>query len=344
MATGSRCAATSRSIAPREPVISRRLLLGGALAAPLCAAGTGAVADTYPSKPIRVILPGPAGGLIDLGGRAVSDALQKDLGQPWLIDPRPGANGIMAGQQCAGAPADGYTLFLAVSGFLAFPFLMKVPFDVMADFEPVAMVGVSTALLCVPPSSPANNVAEFVAHAKAHPGKLNYLNSGNGTTTHLVPELLKIKYGLDIASINYKGLPPGVQDLLASRLDLALVSTGLVMQHVKAGRLKALAVVGPKRLAELPNVATMAEQNVGDAEIRSSLPLYGQKSLPRSIVERLNKAMAVALDDAQTVKRLEVSYIQPLPMTPAEVGAAMKSEHDRLGTLIRQLGIKADGG
>ncbi len=325
-------------------MISRRYLLGGALAAPLWVAGAAAVADTYPNKPIRVILPGPAGGLIDLGGRAVSDALQKDLGQPWLIDPRPGANGIMAGQMFLGTPADGYTLFLSVSGFLAFPFLMKVPFDVVADFEPVAMVGISTALLCVPPSSPANNVAEFVAHAKANPGKLNYLNSGNGTTTHLVPELLKIKFGLDITSINYKGLPPGVQDLLAARLDLALVSTGLAMQHVKAGRLKAIALAGPRCLAELPDVATMAEQNVADAEIRSFLPLYGQKGLPRPIVDRLNKAMAGALADAETIKRLEMSYIQPLPMTSDELGTALQHEHGRLGKLIQELGIKADGG
>jgi tripartite-type tricarboxylate transporter receptor subunit TctC len=319
-------------------MIKRRLLLGATLVAPFAAR-----AQTYPSKPIRVILPGPVGGLIDIAGRAISDAMQRELGQPWMIDPRPGANGIMAGQMFLSAPSDGYTLFFTVSGIMALPFIMKVPFDTVTDFKPIAMVGISTALLCVPPQSPAGTVAEFVAYAKKNPGKLNYLNSGNGTGAHLLPELLKIKYGLDVTSISYKGLPPGVQDLLADRLDLGMVSTTLVMQHVKAGRLKALAVIGPERLAELPDVATMAEQGVGDIEVRSSLPLYGQKDLPTPIVERLNKAVAATLADPDTRKRLEAAFIQPLSMTPAEAAEAMKREYERLGALIKQLGIKADG-
>lgn len=319
-------------------MINRRHFLAAGLAAPLAAR-----AESYPSKPIRVILPGPVGGLIDIAGRAISDSMQRELGQPWMIDPRPGANGIMAGQMFLSAPPDGYTLFFTVSGIMALPFVMKVPFDTVVDFKPIAMIGISTALLCVPPKSPAGTVAEFVAYAKKNPGKLNYLNSGNGTGAHLLPELLKIKYGLDITSISYKGLPPGVQDLLADRLDLAMVSTTLVMQHVKAGRLRALAVVGPQRLPDLPDVATMAEQGVADIEVRSSLPLFGQKDLPAPIVDRLNMAVAATLADPATRTRLEAAYIQPMPMKPAETADAMKREHDRLGTMIKQLGIKADG-
>lgn len=324
-------------------MLSRRLLLGAALAAPFSAT-SGARADAYPSKPVRVILPGPVGGLIDIGGRAVGDAMQKELGQPWLVDPRPGANGIMAAQMFLGAPSDGYTLYLTVSGHVAISRLMKTPFDPMADFKPIAMIGVSTALICVPPASPASDIAGFVAYARANRGRLNYLNSGNGTGAHLVPEMLKAKYGLDVTSISYKGLPPGVQDLLAGRLDLAMVSSTLVMHHVKAGRLKAIAVAGPRRLDDLPGVGTMAEQGVSDTEVRSSLPLYGQKDLPEPIVERLNKAMFAALADPETRARLAAVYIEPLPMSPAEVGAAMQAEHDRLGKMIDHLGIKADGG
>jgi tripartite-type tricarboxylate transporter receptor subunit TctC len=319
-------------------LLSRRLLLGAAPAAAFPAR-----AETWPAKPIRVILPGPAGGLIDIAGRAIGDAMQKELGQTWLIDPRPGANGIVAGQMFLASPADGYTFYLTGSGHVALPFLMKAPFDVMADFKPIAMVGVSTALLCVPPLSPANTIAEFVAYAKANPGKLNYLNSGNGTGAHLLPELLKIKYDIDVTSISYKGLPPGVQDLLGGRLDLAMVSTALVLQHVKAGRLKALAVVGPKRLAELPDVATMAEQGAGEAEIRSMLPLYGQKALPDAIVVKVSEAVQKVLADAETRKRLAGAYIEPMPLSPAETAAALAAEHERLGKLIQQLGIKADG-
>ena len=320
-------------------MLSRRLLLGSLVSAPLVAR-----ADTYPSKPIRVILSGPVGGLIDVSGRAIGDAMQQNLGQPWIIDPRPGANGMLAGQIFLSSPADGYTLFLTVSGHVAINFLMKAPYDAMKDFQPIAMIGVSTALLCVPPGLPANNLAEFVAYARANPGKLNYLNSANGTGAHLLPELMKIKYKLDITSVPYKGLPPGVQDLLAGRLELAMVSTTIVMSHVKAGRLKAIGVVGPHRLAELPDVATLGEQGAGDVEVRSSLPLYGHKDLPQPIVQRVNEAMRASLADPETLKRLQQIYVEPLPMTPAETAKALADEHDRLGKVIAQLGIKADGG
>jgi len=297
-------------------MLTRRLLLGTLPALSLSSVLAGpAGAQAWPNKPVRVILPGTVGGLVDIGARSVSDALHKELGQ----------------------------LYLTVSAHVALPFLMKVPFDVMADFKPIAMIGVSTALLCVPPSSPASTVAEFVAHAKAHPGKLNYLNSGNGTGSHLVPELLKMKYGLDVTSIYYKGLPPGVQDLLGDRLDVAVVSAPLVVHHVKAGRLKALAVVAPQRLPELPDVATMTEQGAGDCEIRTSLPLYGHKSLPDGIVERANAAMVAALADPEALRRLEAAYIQPLPMRPSELADLLGREHLRLGRLIEQLGLKPDG-
>ncbi|MBN9541815.1 MAG: tripartite tricarboxylate transporter substrate binding protein [Reyranella sp.] len=325
-------------------MLTRRLLLGTLPALSLSSVLAGpAGAQAWPNKPVRVILPGTVGGLVDIGARSVSDALHKELGQPVLIDPRPGANGLLAAQTFLAAPADGHTLYLTVSAHVALPFLMKVPFDVMADFKPIAMIGVSTALLCVPPSSPASTVAEFVAHAKAHPGKLNYLNSGNGTGSHLVPELLKMKYGLDVTSIYYKGLPPGVQDLLGDRLDVAVVSAPLVVHHVKAGRLKALAVVAPQRLPELPDVATMTEQGAGDCEIRTSLPLYGHKSLPDGIVERANAAMVAALADPEALRRLEAAYIQPLPMRPSELADLLGREHLRLGRLIEQLGLKPDG-
>jgi tripartite-type tricarboxylate transporter receptor subunit TctC len=321
-------------------MLTRRLLLGTLLA--LSLAGH-AAAQSWPNKPIRVILPGTVGGLVDIGARSVADILHKELGQPLLIDPRPGANGLLAAQTFLGAPADGYTLYLTVSAHVALPFLMKVPFDVMADFKPIAMIGVSTALICVPPSSPAKTVADFVLHAKAHPGKLNYLNSGNGTGSHLVPELLKIKYGLDVASIYYKGLPPGVQDLLGERIDFGVVSAPLVVHHVKSGRLKALAVVGPQRLAELPDVATMTEQGVGDCEVRSSLPLFGHRSLPDNIVARMNSAMTAALADPEALRRLAAAYIQPLPMQASELASLLGREHVRMRGLIERLGIKADG-
>jgi tripartite-type tricarboxylate transporter receptor subunit TctC len=311
-------------------------------AAPLLASAA-ARAESYPAKTVRVVLPGPVGGLLDVAARSVSEVMQRELGQTWLIDPRPGANGIMAAQLVLGAPADGYTIYLTVSGHVVLDMLMKAPFDPMADFKPIAMLGVSSALICVPPSSPANTIAEFVAHARANPGKLNYLNPGNGTGGHLIPEQLKIKYGIEVTSISYKGLPPGVQDLLGGRLDLGVVSTVLAASHVKAGRLKAIALVGLKRSDDLPAVATMGEQGEAELEVQSSMPLYGQRNLPDAIVGRLNGAINVALADPDVRARLAAAYIDPLPMSPAQLGDAMRREHMHLGGLIRKLGITADG-
>lgn len=290
-----------------------------------------------------MVLPGPAGGLLDVAARSVSDVMQRTLGQNWLVDPRPGANGIVAAQFVLGAPADGYTLYLTISGHVVLNMLMKAPFDAMADFAPIAMLGVSSALVCVPPNSPANTIAEFAAYARAHPGKLNYLNPGNGTGGHLIPEQLKIKYGIDITSISYKGLPPGVQDLLGGRLDLGVVSAVLAAPHVKAGRLKAIAVVGLKRYDDLPGIATMAEQGEAELEVQSSIPLYGRKDLPDAIVVRLNGAINHALTDPEVRARLTAAYIDPMPLSPAQLAMAMQQEHVRLGKLIRQLGITADG-
>ncbi|WP_295140371.1 tripartite tricarboxylate transporter substrate binding protein [uncultured Reyranella sp.] len=320
--------------------MKRRLFLAAAAA---MVPATAVHAEAYPSKTIRVVLPGPPGGLLDVAARSLSEAMQRELGQTWLIDPRPGANGILAAQLVLGAPADGYTLYLTVSGHVVLNLLMRAPFDAMTDFRPIAMVGVSSALICVPPASPANTIAEFVALARANPGKLNYLNPGNGTSSHLIPEQLRMKYGIDITSISYKGLPPGVQDLLGNRLDLAIVSTTLAGPHVKAGRLKAIGVVGLKRAPDLPGVATMEEQGEGDLQVQSSIPILGQKGLPDAIVDRLNRAVNRALADPEVRARLANASIEPMPMTPGELDEAMRREHVRLGKLIRQLGITADG-
>lgn len=221
---------------------------------------------------------------------------------------------------------------------------MKVPFDVMADFTPVAMIGVSSGLICVAPSLPVSNLAELVAYARSQPGKLNYLNPGNGTGAHLIPEQLKIRYGIDMTSISYRGLPPGIQDLLGGRIELGVISTSLIVDHAKTGSVKAIAVVGPNRIPDLPNVPTMAEQGLGDMEIRSALPLYGPKGLPAPLVQRLNGAVAKSLDDDEVKRRLGRIYIDTMPMSPPDLAAYLAEEHARLGKLIQQLGIRSDGG
>lgn len=322
--------------------LGRRKLLAATMAAPMLGIDA-AGAETYPSKPIRIILPGPAGGIIDVAIRSLSDVMVSDLGQQLIIDPRPGGNGLVAGQVVVAAPPDGYTLELTVSAQLAFPFLMKVPFDVMVDFTPIAMAGVATAIFCVSKDLPVSNLAQLVEFARANPGKLNYLNPANGTGGHLIMEQIRIAHKVDITSISYKGLPPGIPDLMAQRIQIGVVSTPIILQHAISGTVKPIAIVGARRMRELPDVATMVEQGFGDMEVRSALPLYGPKGLPAAIVDRLNGAVRKALDDPEVQRRLAAAYIDPMPMTVAEVTAWLTQEHMRLGKLIQQLGIKADG-
>ncbi len=321
-------------------MLSRRLLVAGGLSVPVAASAQ----SSWPTRPIRVVLPGPAGGVIDVAARAISEAMLADLGQPLVIDPRPGGNGVVAGSLVSGSPPDGHTLLMTVTGHVALPFLMKVPFDVMADFTPVAMVGVSSAIVCVHPSVPVKSLDDLVAHARSKPGKVNYLNPGNGTGGHLIPEQLKIAHGIEMTSISYRGLPPGILDLLGGRIELGVVSSSLILHHVKAGSVRAIAIVGRDRIADIPDIATMAQQGFGSMEVRSGLPIYGPKNLPATIVARLNLAVARALAEPEVQRRLATAHIDASPMTPGMLETELRREHQQLGKLIGDLGIKADGG
>lgn len=318
--------------------VSRRSLLAAALSAPFVSR-----AQAFPGdQSIRVIVPGAPGGMVDLAARAIGDAMEQELGQPWRVDPRPGADGIIAARSFLDAPRDSSVLYLTVLSHVLLPFITKVPFE-LADFQPVAMLGTSTFLLCVPANSSASTVARFADYARAHPGKLNYLNPGNGTMPHLLPEMLKLRLGFDITSIYYKSVAQGIGDLMAGRLDLGLLTTGLALPHVQRGHLKAIAQVSRHPLDVLPDVPTLAEQGLGDLQLESFMPLYGRTTMPAAAVTRINRAMAATLAERTTRERLAVSYIEPLPMPAAEVGTMMKREHYRLGAVIQQLGIQPVG-
>lgn len=321
----------------RNRPIGRRLLLATALSVPFISR-----AQAGPDRPFRVIVPAAPGGIVDVVARAIGDAMQRELGQPWVVDPRPGANGVIAAKAFLDAPADGDVLYLTALSHVALPFLTKVPFDVIADFQPVAMTGSVSTLLCVPTDSPADSVAGFVAYARANPGRLNYLNPGNGTVSHLMPEMLKIKYGLDITSVYYRANAAGIADLAAGRLDLGLVATGLAWPYVQAGRLRAIAQVGRRRTDALSGVATLAEQGLSELAAEGLLPLYARTSAPAEQIARINRAVEASLADSRTRTRLAAAHIEPMPMPPAEVGATLRREHDRLGHMIRQAGITAD--
>lgn len=316
---------------------SRRLFVATGASFPFIAH-----AEVWPDRPLRVIVPGAPGGTVDILARAIGDDMHRELGQPWRIDSRPGANGVIAAKAFLDAPADDYTLYLTVLSHVALPFLTKVPFDVMADFQPVAMIGSISTLLCVPADSPADTVASFVAYARANPGRLNYLNPGNGTVPHLMPEMLKIRYGLDIASVYYKANTAGIADLAAGRLALGLVATGLALPYLQDRRLKAIAQVSRRRTDALPGVATLTEQGLDDLAMEGLVPLYARTSMPAEKVARLNEAVRSALADPTTRARFAAAHIEPMSLQPAEVGAMLQREHDRLGRMIRQVGITTD--
>lgn len=324
--------------AARKRCLTRRRILAAATSAPFVSR-----AHASPDGPFRVITPGAPGGLIDLAARAISDAVGRELGRPWIIDSKPGANGIIAAKVFLEGPGDDHTLYLTVLSHVLLPFVAKVPFDVVADFQPVAMIGASTFLLCVPAESPATTVAEFISYARSNPDKLCYLNSGNATATHLLPEMLNIRYGLGLVSAYYKMIAQGLGDLIAGRLDLGLIATGAALPHVQQGRLKAIAQVSRRRGDAVPGIATLAEQGLPDLGFEALLPLYGRRSMSTSTVSRINGAVAIALADPTARARLASAFIEPLPMQPADVGATMQREHDRWGAIIRQLGITPEG-
>lgn len=320
--------------------LTRRATLGAATALALT---QGARARAWPNKPIRILVPFPAGGIVDIVTRALADPMQADLGQTVVVEPKPGGNATLATAMIPQAPADGYNAVMATISHVVVPLLQSVPYDPLTDFQPVALATVATAVATVNPSLPVKTLKELVEYAKANPGKLNYLNPGNGTSLHLSTELLKNQYKLDITAVPYRGVPPGVPDLLEGRLQVAWLPGPLAIQHVQNGKLRALAVLADKQLATLPNVPTFAEAGFADAQVISWYVIAVRAGTPASIVERLHASVTKALQDPATRDRLIKAGCEvPPPRSPAEVLAMWKADYARYGKLVKDAGIKGE--
>jgi tripartite-type tricarboxylate transporter receptor subunit TctC len=298
-------------------------------------------ASAYPNRPVRLIVPYPAGGPTDFVGRTVAQKLSQLLGQQVVVDNRPGAGTVIGSELVARAAPDGYNLLFGTGGgtFLAPLMLPKVPYDPQRDFEPVAMLVMSPQVLVVHPSVPANTVSELIALAKAKPGVLNFASVGTGTSPHLGGELFQSLTGTKIVHIPYKGTAPAMTDLISGQVQMMFTSMPTVLAHVKAGKLRLLGTGGTKRSAAIPNVPTIAE-TVPGFELVTWYGVFAPARTPDAIVKRLNAEIAKVLADPESRDRMTAQGLEPTPMTPAEVRRYTQEETKRWARLIKAAGIQ----
>jgi tripartite-type tricarboxylate transporter receptor subunit TctC len=301
-----------------------------------------AQAQAYPNKPIRLVVPFPAGGATDIFARAVSQKLGERLGTTVVVDNKPGAGGTIGSDLAAKAPADGYTLLLATTSTHSIgPSFGKVPYDAVADFTPIAHVGNAPSIMLVPTSSPAKSVKEWVEHARKNPGKLNYASSGNGTVVHLGTEYFKAQAGLFLVHIPYRGTALAIPDLVSGKLDVLFDSLPSGLPHVKEGRLRALGITSAKRSPLLPDLPAISE-TVPGYETVTWFGMYGPKGLPADIVGRISTALNQALQEADVKDRLARLGIEPVGGTPQQFAAMADADRARWKKIINERKLVAD--
>jgi len=301
------------------------------------------IAQTFPSRPLRIIVPFPAGGIVDLMARSLNEKLAAGLGQPVLVEARPGANASLGTDAVAKSDPDGYTLVLATLSHVTTPLLMKTPWNPVKDFAGVALMGLVANVAVVNPDLPARTLREFVDYARARPGKINYINAGVGTSQTMSAELFKRNAGLDLVGIGYKGFPPAIPDILAGQVQFSFMPFGVAAPHIKSGKLRALAVAAPERSKLFPEVPTMAEVGYADSQVVSWYAYLVPAATPRPMVARLNAEFAKALADPEVIARIEKIGGEPLPAgKPEEVDAMLVREVDRWTKLVQATGLKID--
>lgn len=318
-------------------------MLQTVFAALACVLAAAVQAQPYPSKPVRFIVPWPAGGIVEIIGRPVVERIAQNWGSPIVLEAKPGANASIGTELVAKSAPDGYTWLLATLNHTVNPNLVKnLPWHPTNDFAGVAMIAAVPALAVVPASVPVKTLAEFVALVKAQPGKLNYLMPGIGSSMHLNTELLKQTAGLDLVPVPYKGLPVGIPDLLAGRVSFSMVSFPLAAPHIASGKLRALAIGAAKRSARFPDVPTFVEAGFAEAQVVAWYAFVVPAKTPRDVVERISQETQKALADPEVRKRLEAAGADvAAPSTPGEVDAFLRTETARWAKLVRDAKIEA---
>jgi tripartite-type tricarboxylate transporter receptor subunit TctC len=321
----------------------RRFLQLVAGAAALPAASHFAWAQTYPSRPVHILVPYPAGGGVDIVARSLGDELSKHWGHPVVIENRPGAGGVIASQAVAIAPKDGYMLIVVASGHATNPFLYAhLPYDTFKDFTPISLLGSSPNILLVRADSPFKTLADLIAEAKKKPGSLSYGHAGNGTSTHLAGELLKSLAKVDLTGVPYKGGAPVVTDLLGGHLPISFNNAPESLGQITSGTLRALAVTTAARAPFLPNVPTMAEAGVPGYDTAVWWGLLGPSNMPADVTAKIAKDTAEAMKSPAIKDRLTKLGATSIGSSPQDFAKLIQSDYDKWGPIIKAAGIKAE--
>jgi tripartite-type tricarboxylate transporter receptor subunit TctC len=300
-------------------------------------------ADPYPSRPVRLVLPFPPGGGTDILGRLIAERLAARLGQPVVVENRGGAGGNLGAEAAARAAPDGYTILLAAPTLAISPSLYaKLAYDPIKDFAPISLVATVPNVMITHPSVPAQTLREFIALAKSKPGAMNFGSGGSGTSNHLGGELFNIVAGVQLVHVPYKGVNLAMQDVLAGNVQLVLIGIPAAAQNIKAGKLRALAVLAPQRSSALPEVPTAAEAGLPDLDVTTWYGVLAPAGTSRPIVARLNAELVRIMHAPDLKERLATMGTEPRTSTPEEFSAYLKEETARWGEIVRKAGVKAE--
>ena len=296
-----------------------------------------AQAQSYPSKPVHLVVPFPPGGIVDISARLIGARLQESLAQPVLVENRSGAGGSIGSDYVAKSAPDGHTLLMAFDTHAVNPHVYKnLPFDTFKDFAPVSLVGRIPVIFAANASFPAKNVAELVKLAKAKPGSIAYGSVGAGSSGHLAAEQFKLLAGIDLLHVPFKGGAPAVTALLGDQVQLIVFAAGAAVPHLKSGKMKGLAVSGKARSGAMPDVPTMAEQGFPQLDSGAWMGIVAPAGTPRAVVDRLQSEIAKAAKDPAISAKLADQAVELASSTPEEFAAFIRAEHDKWGKLIRE--------
>ena len=321
-----------------------RTLVRSVAVAVLALVGGPALAQDYPNKPVKIIVPFAAGGPADVFARFVGQRLSETMGQPFVIDDRPGAGSVIGTDAVAKSAPDGYTLLMMSNAQTVNESLIpNKPYALLRDFAPVAPVNYSDLVLVIHPSVQANTLADLIRLAKASPGKLNYASSGPGTPYHMAGELFKAMAGVDIVHIPYKGSAAAMMDLIGGQTHLMMDVIPSALPQVKGGKVRVIGVTGSRRIPELPDVPTVAESGLPGFDVAAWWGVLGPSGMPAPIVDRISAALNRQLESAEFRKSIVAIGLDPAaPVSPAEFDRIMRQDAVRFGAVVKDVGIHAD--